>query len=174
MLLQSTFCIEESIINQITREIKMKTQALAFNLISGLHLTAGFEAEKRDGLMKKKGQLITITLTKAEAMQIELILEGTKRNLWLAQMKSIEMVQRQFLFTKLMVKIQIIFMLSKEIVTGDKTLTLTINQTKMDQLNAATAENQVTLLKNVLLNFQLSDLRMVQNPTATPKNKIIE
>jgi hypothetical protein len=65
--------IEEAAGIQITREIKMRTQALIFNLISGFHLIAGFKAEIRAGLMKKEGQLSTLTLIKIEAVQIVLI-----------------------------------------------------------------------------------------------------
>ena len=64
---------------RITREIKLKTQAILFNLISGFHLIAGFKAEIRAGLMKKEGQLTSIALIKDEAMQIELILEEKKK-----------------------------------------------------------------------------------------------
>ena len=58
----------------ITKEMKMRTQALTFNLISGFHLIALFKAKIRAGLMKKEGQLMTLALIKAKAMQIELIL----------------------------------------------------------------------------------------------------
>ena len=71
--------IEEALRVRITREIKQKTQALTFNLISGFHLIAGCKAEIRVGLMQQEGQLTTIALIKAEAMQIELILEEKKK-----------------------------------------------------------------------------------------------
>ena len=59
----------------------MRTQAITFNLISGFLLIAGFKAEIRAGLRKKEGQLTTIPVIKAEAMQIELILEERKKKL---------------------------------------------------------------------------------------------
>jgi hypothetical protein len=71
--------IEKAARIRITREIKMKTQALTFNLISGFHLIAGFKAEIRADLMKKEGQLLTLALIKNEAVQIELILEEKMR-----------------------------------------------------------------------------------------------
>jgi hypothetical protein len=49
--------IEEVARIRITREIKMRTQALTFNLISRFHLILGFKAEIRAGLMKKERQL---------------------------------------------------------------------------------------------------------------------
>jgi hypothetical protein len=76
--------IDAEIRVRITREIKMKTNAFKFNLISGFHLKAGFKAEVRASLMKK-GQLTPKALVKAEAMQIELILEERKKNQLLAQ-----------------------------------------------------------------------------------------
>jgi hypothetical protein len=54
----------------ITREIKQKAQALTFNIISGFHLITGFNADIRAGLMKKEGQLTSIAMIKAEAMQL--------------------------------------------------------------------------------------------------------
>jgi hypothetical protein len=71
--------IKEALHVRITREIKQKTPALKFNLISGFHCITGFKAEVRAGLMKKEGQLTTIALIKAEAMQIELILKEKKK-----------------------------------------------------------------------------------------------
>ena len=47
----------EPLRTRITREIKIKSQELTFNLISGFHLIAGFKAEIRAGLMKRDGQL---------------------------------------------------------------------------------------------------------------------
>ena len=52
--------IEEAARARITREIKLRTQTLTFNLISGFHLIAGFKAEIRAGLMKREGQLTSI------------------------------------------------------------------------------------------------------------------
>ena len=46
--------INEALRVRITREIKLKTQALTFNLISGFHLISGFKAEISAGLMKKR------------------------------------------------------------------------------------------------------------------------
>ena len=60
--------IEEASRIRITTEIKQKTLALTFNLISGFHLIAGLKAEIRTDLLKKKGQLTTLLLIKAEAM----------------------------------------------------------------------------------------------------------
>lgn len=57
----------------------MRTRALSFNLISGFYLIAGFKAEKRAGLMKKEGQLTTLSLIKDNVVQIKLILEEKKR-----------------------------------------------------------------------------------------------
>jgi hypothetical protein len=59
----------------------MGMQALTFDLISGFNLIVGFKAEIRAGLMKKEGQLTTLALTKAEAMQTELILEKRKKKI---------------------------------------------------------------------------------------------
>jgi hypothetical protein len=67
--------IEEALRIRITREIKQIAQVLTFNIISEFHLFAGFKAEIRAGFMKKEGLLTSIALIKAEAMQIELILE---------------------------------------------------------------------------------------------------
>jgi hypothetical protein len=39
---------------RITKEIRIKTQALTFNFISGYLLIAGFKTEIRDDLMKKE------------------------------------------------------------------------------------------------------------------------
>jgi hypothetical protein len=66
-------------LKRITREIKQKTQALTFNVISGFHLIEGFKAEVTARLMKKECQLTTITMIKTEAMQIDLILEEKKK-----------------------------------------------------------------------------------------------
>jgi hypothetical protein len=52
-------------------EIKMKTQALTFHLISGFYLKALFKAEIRAGLMRREETLTTITQIKTEAMQID-------------------------------------------------------------------------------------------------------
>jgi hypothetical protein len=71
--------MEEEARTQITREIKLRTQALTFNLISGFHLIAGSKAEIRSVLIKKQGQLPTLALIKDEAVQIEPILEERKR-----------------------------------------------------------------------------------------------
>jgi hypothetical protein len=71
--------MEEAARIRITREIKIKTQAFTFNLISGFHPIARFKAEIRAGLMRKKGQLATLALIKNEAVQIELILEEKTR-----------------------------------------------------------------------------------------------
>jgi hypothetical protein len=71
--------IEEALRLRITREIKQKSQALTFNVISGFHLIARFKAEIRASLMKKEGQLTSIAMIKAEAMQLELILEENKK-----------------------------------------------------------------------------------------------
>jgi hypothetical protein len=62
--------IEEAARIRITREIKMRTQALTLSIIIGFYLIAGFKAELRAGLMKKEGQLTTLALIKAEAFQI--------------------------------------------------------------------------------------------------------
>ena len=78
--------IDKAVRQRITREIKMRTQALTFNLISGFHLIAEFQAEIRASLMKKEGQLTIIAVIKNEAMQIELILEEKKRYPQLEQM----------------------------------------------------------------------------------------
>jgi hypothetical protein len=67
--------IREALRVRITREIKQKTQALTFNLISGFHLIAGFKAEIGAGLVKNEGQLTWISLINAEGIQIEFILE---------------------------------------------------------------------------------------------------
>ena len=66
--------IEAALRARITREIKMKSQELTFNLISGFHLIACFKAEIRAGLMKRDGHLTSIQLIKQEAMKLELIL----------------------------------------------------------------------------------------------------
>jgi hypothetical protein len=71
--------IDETVRIRITREIKQKAQALTFSIISGFHLIAGFKAEIRAGLVKKEGQITLIPSIKAEAMQIELILEEKKK-----------------------------------------------------------------------------------------------
>jgi hypothetical protein len=71
--------IEEAARIQITSKIKMRTQALTFNLISGFHLIAGVHAEIRAGLMKKEGQLTTLALIKDEGVHIELILKEKKK-----------------------------------------------------------------------------------------------
>jgi hypothetical protein len=57
----------------------MRKQSLTFNVINGFHLKARYKNETRAGLMKKDGQLTTLTLIKAKAMQIELILEEKKK-----------------------------------------------------------------------------------------------
>ncbi len=77
----ATVCtgMEEAARIRITREIKMKTQAFTFNLISGFNPIAGFKAEIRAQLMKKEGQLTSLSLIKNEAVQIELILAEKKR-----------------------------------------------------------------------------------------------
>ena len=56
--------IEEAPRTRITREITQRASVLSFNLIIGFHLLAGFKAEIRAGLMKKKGQLTSIQLIK--------------------------------------------------------------------------------------------------------------
>jgi hypothetical protein len=56
-------------------------------------------------------------------------------------MVQIDMVQKQYSFIELRVKIQILLMLSKEMDTMEKIVTLIINQTDMDQWGAATARN---------------------------------
>ena len=71
--------LNEAVRNEITREIKKQTQALTFNLISGFHLIARFKADIRAGLMKKQKELINMAMIKAEAMEIEAILEESKR-----------------------------------------------------------------------------------------------
>ena len=71
--------IDDAFKNEITREIKKQTQALTFNLISGFHLIAGFKAEIRAGLMKKQKELTNMGLIKDEAMEIEAILEESKK-----------------------------------------------------------------------------------------------
>ena len=71
--------IEATARARITSEIKLRTEAHTFNLISGFHLIAGFKAEIRAGLMKKEGHLTSIALIKDEAMQIELIIEEKKK-----------------------------------------------------------------------------------------------
>jgi hypothetical protein len=52
--------IDEALRVKITQEIKTSTRSLTFNLISGLHIVAGFKAEIRAGLLKKEGKLTTI------------------------------------------------------------------------------------------------------------------
>jgi hypothetical protein len=54
------YCIEETVRIRITRDVKMSTQALIFNLISWFYLIAGFKAEIRAGLMTKEEFLTTI------------------------------------------------------------------------------------------------------------------
>ncbi len=49
--------MEEAARTWITQEIKIRTQALTFNLISGFHLIASFKAKIISELMKKQGQL---------------------------------------------------------------------------------------------------------------------
>ena len=71
--------IAEPLRTRITREIKVKSQELTFNLISGFHLIAGFKAEIRAGPMKRDGQLTSIQLIKQEAVKLELILEEKKK-----------------------------------------------------------------------------------------------
>ena len=71
--------IDEDIKLEINREIKKKTQALTFNLMSGFHLIAGFKAEIRAELMKIQKQLTTMVIIKTEAMNIELIIEERKK-----------------------------------------------------------------------------------------------
>jgi hypothetical protein len=71
--------IEEALRLRKNREIKQKAQALTFHIISGFHLIAGFKAKIRAGLMKNKGQLFSIAMIKAEAMQLELIVEEEKK-----------------------------------------------------------------------------------------------
>jgi hypothetical protein len=71
--------IKETLRIRITREIKIRTQALILNLISGFHLIARLTVEIRAELTKKEGKLTTIALTKAEEMQIEPIIEEKKK-----------------------------------------------------------------------------------------------
>jgi hypothetical protein len=71
--------IEEALRLRITRDIKQKAQALTFKIFSGFHLIVSFKAEIRAGLMKKEGQLTSIAKIKAEAMQLELILEEKRK-----------------------------------------------------------------------------------------------
>jgi hypothetical protein len=52
---------------------------MTFNIINGFNLIAGFKAEIRARLMKKEGQLTSIAMIKAEAMQLELILGEKKK-----------------------------------------------------------------------------------------------
>ncbi len=76
--------LDESSRLRTIKEIKQRAQALTFNLIIEFHLIAEFKADIRAGLMKKGGQLTTIALINAEAMQIELMLEEKicNRNKW--------------------------------------------------------------------------------------------
>ncbi len=63
--------IDEAITNRKKPKRNKKKQALSFNMISGFHWIAGFkEIEERS---------TSIVLIKAEAMQIELILEENKK-----------------------------------------------------------------------------------------------
>ena len=83
-------CIEEAAKIKNIIEIKMRTQALTFYLISCFHLIAGFKAVLRAGL--KEGQLTALSLIKAEAMQIELNIEESNKKLAISTNGNIEPV----------------------------------------------------------------------------------
>jgi hypothetical protein len=83
--------MEEAERIRISREVKMKTQALTFNLISGFHLIDGFKAEIRARLMKKEGQPTSLALIKMRHYKLSSFWKKRKENQLWVQMEPMVM-----------------------------------------------------------------------------------